>query len=348
MSNLVIPNSFQTPNAYVDIAMQYLTGDEFKVLMFAVRHIFGFQDRIEGRQHQMSLSMFQHGTPWSAGTNLSKNTLRKVLKQLIAFNLLERIPIRDETDGGLYRICASPDWDAMKKRHEELDAKNRQRAVKMNAPAEGITSHVIPVEGITSDGNPAITSDGNPGITCDVIQTNPPSNPILKPKKSTASAVTPKPSKTKTEKPKQKPTRSPEEHAAQKAIRDAIVKAFGYEEGRIGSKMESTIAVTAWELVGMKYQAGHVPHIYRHCDKTLTSFTVAALTKYAADARVELIRTYGRDIVEQPFVIDDAAEGTPPEFSEDEPPPGAVLHNIEDLWDRIAEDIDGARVAGKR
>ena len=47
-----VPNSFQTPNDYVDEIMPYLTGEEFKVLIYAVRRILGFQKR----QDRTSLS----------------------------------------------------------------------------------------------------------------------------------------------------------------------------------------------------------------------------------------------------------------------------------------------------
>ena len=43
------PNTFQTPNEYVDKYLYLLTSDECKVLLYAVRRIFGFnkdQDRI--------------------------------------------------------------------------------------------------------------------------------------------------------------------------------------------------------------------------------------------------------------------------------------------------------------
>ena len=52
MSNF-IPNSFQTPNAYVDQFMHLLSGPEYKVLCYLVRRIFGFQkrqDRVSMRQ----------------------------------------------------------------------------------------------------------------------------------------------------------------------------------------------------------------------------------------------------------------------------------------------------------
>ena len=38
-----IPNSYQTPNAYIDKYLHLLTGEEWKVLSYAIRRILGFQ-----------------------------------------------------------------------------------------------------------------------------------------------------------------------------------------------------------------------------------------------------------------------------------------------------------------
>lgn len=322
-------NYTQVPNAFWDQLPNFETLAELKVVLYILRHTWGY---VGVKQRRISVDEFQNGRKNKEGGRIDKGvgmTRANIMKGLklaqqhgfITVETDERDKARRSKTYQLRMKGASRQETGIKTIPEENDATGTKTIPQryQNDTAEVLNQDL----------------DHGKKARKESLETK---------KEKAASAAAPK----KPAKPKADAKRSPEEHAAQKAIRDAIVKAFGYEEGRIGSKMESTIAVTAWELVGMKYQAGHVPHIYRHCDKTLTSFTVAALTKYAADARVELIRTYGRDIVEQPFVIDDAAEGTPPEFSEDEPPPGAVLHNIEDLWDRIAEDIDGARVAGKR
>ncbi len=58
MASEFIPNSFQTPNVYIDRFMHLLTAEEWKVLSYAVRRIFGFQKRSD----RISLSQFMHGT----------------------------------------------------------------------------------------------------------------------------------------------------------------------------------------------------------------------------------------------------------------------------------------------
>jgi hypothetical protein len=54
----LIPNSFQTPNAFVDDIMHLLESDEYKILSFATRHILGWRGSVEDRQSRISLTMF--------------------------------------------------------------------------------------------------------------------------------------------------------------------------------------------------------------------------------------------------------------------------------------------------
>ncbi len=44
-SSKIIPNSFQTPNFFVDACLAYLTGNEYKCLSFLARKTFGWQKR---------------------------------------------------------------------------------------------------------------------------------------------------------------------------------------------------------------------------------------------------------------------------------------------------------------
>ena len=43
--NKIIPNSFQTPNFFVDDCMAYLTGNEIKCVIVLSRKTFGWQKR---------------------------------------------------------------------------------------------------------------------------------------------------------------------------------------------------------------------------------------------------------------------------------------------------------------
>lgn len=84
-----IPNSYQTPNDYVDQFMHLLTSDEWKVLTYTVRRIFGFQKR----QDRISLTQYEqgardrNGNPLDHGTGLSRPTIIKALATLEQFGL---------------------------------------------------------------------------------------------------------------------------------------------------------------------------------------------------------------------------------------------------------------------
>src|SRR6185503_3850332 len=84
----ILPNSFQSPNDYIDLGMELLTSQEFQCLIFATRHILGWQDKINNRQRIMSLTMFQNGftTPSGqhfGGTGLSRHAILKALDGLV-------------------------------------------------------------------------------------------------------------------------------------------------------------------------------------------------------------------------------------------------------------------------
>lgn len=91
-----IPNSYQAPNAYIDELMHLLTGNEFKCLMYAVRHINGWQDRIERGYAHISLSMFRDGFETVNGkrfngTGLARSSIASAVNRLCAFGILVKI-----------------------------------------------------------------------------------------------------------------------------------------------------------------------------------------------------------------------------------------------------------------
>lgn len=104
MSSDFVPNSFQTPNAYIDQFMDALSPAEFKVLIYFVRRIFGFQKR----QDRVALSQLcsglvaRDGRVLDRGTGLSEDACRDAVRSLIAFRLLLA---GDRTnDGTLYSL----------------------------------------------------------------------------------------------------------------------------------------------------------------------------------------------------------------------------------------------------
>ena len=80
-----VPNSFQTPNDYVDKLMHLLTNPEFRCLIYATRRILGFNKR----QDRIALSQFISGTRRKAdgeyldhGTGLSRQAVVDALESL--------------------------------------------------------------------------------------------------------------------------------------------------------------------------------------------------------------------------------------------------------------------------
>lgn len=137
----ILPNSFQSPNDYVDAAMELLTGDEYKCLSFAARHILGWQDKINRRRGHISISMFEHGYDYATeegeakhlgGTGLSRPTIVKIVATLVKFGFL--IPVGEPTaEGQEYQLGQKVDWRALQDRQAQKAAKEAQRTRKARA-----------------------------------------------------------------------------------------------------------------------------------------------------------------------------------------------------------------------
>src|SRR3990167_1877479 len=156
--NWVIPNSFQTPNFLADDLMFYLTPEEVCCLVYAIRNILGFQDKIVGRKANISLSSFSK-------TGLGQQGIRAALEGLGTYNVL--IPEGDPTQKGqLYKLQEDADainWEMLKQRRITRDAKGIARTSKatvasIQSRTKGVTSDVTPDRyyvgrkaGVTSD-----------------------------------------------------------------------------------------------------------------------------------------------------------------------------------------------------
>lgn len=85
-----IPNSYQTPNLYADQYMAFLTPNEWKVLCYAIRRIFGFQklsDRISISQFCNGVKT-KEGETLDYGTGLGSGAVSTATKSLVKFGLL--------------------------------------------------------------------------------------------------------------------------------------------------------------------------------------------------------------------------------------------------------------------
>lgn len=154
MAAKIIPNAFQSPNDYVDAAMELLTGEEYKCLSFAARHILGWQDKINARAGVISLSMFERGYTDSGGeryggTGITRAAIQRALKSLVTYRLL--IELGEPTpEGQRWQLGSAPDWDGLRQRASEKAAAARDRTAKAaaarRAKREAGTSDV-PVRG---------------------------------------------------------------------------------------------------------------------------------------------------------------------------------------------------------
>jgi hypothetical protein len=123
-----VPNSFQTPNGYVDQFMTLLTGEEYKVLIYATRRILGFQKR----QDRISISQFTDGTRskdgevLDSGTGLSIETVKKCLGNLVGFGLMVRMEENDpRTNEG---VLWSLQWDESQINWQALEEREAKKA----------------------------------------------------------------------------------------------------------------------------------------------------------------------------------------------------------------------------
>lgn len=134
MSSNFLPNTFSSFNDYVDIAMELLSGDEYKTLSFAARHILGWQEKINRRRGVISLTMFEHGYITEkgirfGGTGLNRATLLNTTDALTKARLLTKIG-KPGPDGQEWELGDDVNWDYLITRKVTVDAKNRERTEK--------------------------------------------------------------------------------------------------------------------------------------------------------------------------------------------------------------------------
>jgi hypothetical protein len=150
MTSKFIPNAYQTPNAYVDDLMAYLTPEEWKVLSYAVRRILGFNKR----QDRISKSQFMDGTkddegnPLDHGTGLGEAAVKNALESLTHFRILIKVAENDpaQNKGRAYALQMESDqvdMDGLIQRMEEQKnhqngrmkkAREAQKQVKEGVP----------------------------------------------------------------------------------------------------------------------------------------------------------------------------------------------------------------------
>jgi hypothetical protein len=107
MANYLIPNSYQTPNALVDLIMPFLTSEEWRVLSFAVRHILGFDDHRASRRRRLSISTFEQGYATFPGCGLKRAAIMTALDGLALYGVMRKIG-KATTSGQEWEIPLDP------------------------------------------------------------------------------------------------------------------------------------------------------------------------------------------------------------------------------------------------
>lgn len=134
----IVPNSFQTPNLYVDRLMPLLTDIELRVLVYMTRRILGFNRR----EDQISLSQFtdglistKNGEQLDYGAGVSKEAARTALESLIKLGIVTQTQPYDSAKRvpatwSLQLDDALIDWRALQERREATKNAGVERAAK--------------------------------------------------------------------------------------------------------------------------------------------------------------------------------------------------------------------------
>lgn len=126
-----IPNSFQTPNVYIDEYLHILSGNEYKVLSYMMRRIFGFhknRDRISVSQISKGLVSSQTGEQLDYGTGLSKVTVISCLEKLQEYGLVIKVSENNKgNQGAAYELSIMPEEVHSKALEDHENKKNVQK-----------------------------------------------------------------------------------------------------------------------------------------------------------------------------------------------------------------------------
>ena len=115
-----VPNSFQLANAFVDDAMEHLSGNAVKIYLVVVRKTRGWQKETD----KISLSQFE------AYTGLARHTTIKAVRELVAIGLLI------ETKGGKSTNQYSLNDDVLAAEITVTASANASASSSANASAE--------------------------------------------------------------------------------------------------------------------------------------------------------------------------------------------------------------------
>lgn len=158
-----IPNSFQTPNIYIDEYLHMLSGSEIKVLLYAMRRIFGFHKQTD----RISVSQFcngitgKEGNQLDHGTGLSRATVVGALNSLQKYGLMTKVSANEkkENEGAEYALTYMPSKESpIKERYKTQKQRDKEKM-------EEVRKHIErPEEGSLSD-RPRSNEQNGGGLT---------------------------------------------------------------------------------------------------------------------------------------------------------------------------------------
>lgn len=264
--NTIIYESFQCHNKYIDEIQHLLSGDEFKILIFAVRHIIGWVDRIDSRRARISISMFENGFEsrngrMFHGCGLSKGAIIKNIKPLVKYGLLKKIG-KPTHEGQLYELTSKYDLEGLQARQQSVFEANKKRTEKATKRAIAKRNNTGGMSDVP------VTSDVPEGVTSEVTQTN--------------TSLNPKKQKLQSEDCDTIPF---DDKPSQKQMFGQLLILFDYDPKKLTKTLKGVIGRVAKELREAGYLLEDVTGIYNHVDSKDFSggFTPSALLKYASE-----------------------------------------------------------------
>lgn len=172
MTTQYIPNSFQTPNQVIDELMFLLTDSEFRVLMFAIRHILGWKKKIGKRRAAMSISLFVNGFKYQddngawheySGCGVKEGAVRQALASLEEFKVLRSFGGVNH-DGREWELAFMTTDDvnlsALKERAREKGLKGKERMESARAKNPIVTPSVQQEGFCATEGQASCTTEG--------------------------------------------------------------------------------------------------------------------------------------------------------------------------------------------
>lgn len=175
----IVPNTFQTPNLYVDRLMSLLTDAELRILIYMTRRILGFQrreDKISLSQFTTGLILTSNNEHLDYGAGVSKEAARTALDNLVKFNIVTQTQPYDSAKRtpatwSLQLDDALIDWEALSQRKETVKIAGAERAAKR------VLSQSSPPVPATSTPPPVLTASTGGVLTVSTPLSNPVGQP---------------------------------------------------------------------------------------------------------------------------------------------------------------------------